>query len=374
MNNDLGLIGKYPRALRVQLALLVSILVAGSMIIFALRAMQQETERISAAMKRQAIATAKNIELPSEDYLLNRDYYSLEKLLLRTAHFPSVLDIRVSNTHGEILGAVIHEPSAEPVPVYHQPILPVPIEKKVQILTDPEYMVIWQPIISGNLPLGWVRIQYSQEEIKQAQTKIWKENLLDNLFLVGLALGILMVFLRNPLKTIAEYTNFAEKLNKVSGEQLEINSNSQELRTLGSALNEASAKLHQQAETIKSALNDLEALKYAVDQHCIVSITDTFGNITYVNDKFCESSQYSAQELLGKNHRILNSGYHPSEYFHAMWETLSKGETWYGEMRNLKKDGGYYWVDTTIVPFMNNAGYRRKVTSNSARHPRSTQS
>ncbi len=91
--------------------------------------------------------------------------------------------------------------------------------------------------------------------------------------------------------------------------------------------------------------------KYALDQSAIISLTDQKGIINYVNENFCKISQYSEGELLGKDHRIINSGYHPKEYIKQLWETIGKGKIWHGEFRNKKKDGSFYWVDATIVPF-----------------------
>lgn len=131
---------------------------------------------------------------------------------------------------------------------------------------------------------------------------------------------------------------------------------------------------------LKSSLKELSDFQTALNAVSIVAITDKFGTIIYVNQNFCDISGYSRDELLGHNHRIINSGYHPKEFFIDLWKTISKGNIWKGEIKNKAKGGRYYWVDTTISPIMDGNGKpyqylairnditERKETEDKARH------
>jgi PAS domain S-box-containing protein len=213
-----------------------------------------------------------------------------------------------------------------------------------------------------NLPgnVNWVLI--SEVDRNEALAAVdwlasatWVLVLLTGIVAVGMGINLAR-YITLPIKQLAD-TSMAVSAGELD-QRVEV-TGGHEIRRLAEAFNHMLAvrQNHEKAleksnQEIRSALVDLAEQKFALDQHAIVSITDRDGNLTFVNDKFCAITGYSRDQLLGHNHRIINSNFHDTEFFSNMYQLIHSGAVWHGEVRNLTKGGDVFWLDTTIVPFM----------------------
>lgn len=345
--------------LNVQLVLLFVLLSATAMVVFTFYVAKQDAEQLSLNMQYQAQEYVANLSATAGNLLLTRDYTSIENLLMRFARLPNIRDIKVCDPTGKLVSHILKEPGGNPSPTYVAAILTVP-DTATQIMqfTD-KRMIVWQPIMLGNL-LGWINASYSLQEIADAKAQIWRTNALQGGIIIVITTGLLVFFMRRPIATLARYTGFAEQLDQCLGDHVAVDRRAVELEKMGEALNKASEKLKGQDNDIRNVLNDLEMEKFALDQHCIVSITDLNDVIIYANEKYCARSGFTKNELIGQEQMALSTCAGQCTTLDKLQHTITEGRVWHGEIESRAKDGRHYWLDTTVVPFMGAAGLLQK--------------
>lgn len=315
----------WPRTLKLQFALFISLLLAASMLIFTLRALHDEVEHITSNMKLQAKVLANNLAATGADNLLRRDYTAIEQLLFRSIDFPGVQAIQISDTTGKLLGDVVRINNEEAEARYGRPPLKLPATAEASIYFMTDKMIIWQPIVLGDL-LGWVRITYSLDDIAAAEQRVLRNNIIMGAIIILLALVSLIFYLRRTTQTVERYTTFADSLNETQGEQIAVSESSVELEHLGKALNGTSMRLHEQKLAIKTVMAELERLAAFPEMNPnIVLSMNKKGEVQYLNPHGemmlakLELQQSHMSLMLPNNYKdIINRCLHDDETVHAV--------------------------------------------------------
>ena len=249
----------WPHKLALQLALFFSLVMAISMTFFAWDLAKEQVEQAKSDKELQAKVLAKNIAAVSAVHMISFDYSSIEQLLLRTIEFPGVNSIQLTDTKGKLLGDITRLAGGESDIKYGRSPISVPIRIKASIIFNKESMTVWQPVILGE-HIGWVKIVYLLNEIKQLQNNIIFEAAIEIIIIIILSVILLLIYIRRSTSTIKGYTDFADNLNEIKGETVEVSRNAVELEHLGHALNNASSNLYEQSLRIRTAMTEMERL------------------------------------------------------------------------------------------------------------------
>lgn len=282
-NKNLFLKLMWPRKLRLQIALYVSLLLVLSMSGFLWHTANEHIKSITDNMRLQAKALANNISAVSAVHLLSHDYSSIEQLLERAIEFPGIHKIQLSNVDGKLLGDITRTDDGSVDIKYAQPNLTLPEIIGGSITFDNELMIVWQPIILGEL-IGWVKITYTLKTIVERQSSIVKGFVIEGSIIIILAVLLLLFYLRKSIRTIERYTNFSDGLTVVKGKQVAVDASSVELEHLGVALNTASNSLYENKLRITSTMTEMERLvAFPEMSPNIVLSMNLQGEVQYLN-------------------------------------------------------------------------------------------
>jgi len=275
--------GIWPRRLSAQLVLLFSLMLAVSMAFFTYLMLKELVGNITSTMKMQASVLANDISATGANFLLQRDYTSIEQMLLRSIDFPGVIGIQVCDSSGKLIGDVTRRPGETPEVHYGEPHLQVPAEAVASMEYEKTRMLVWQPVILGDL-LGWVRVTYNLQDVLDAEKTFWQTSAINGAAIILLALVFLGGLIRRPLLSVEQYTEFAGKLVEMHGKKIPVDRFSIELERLGEALNDASVRLEEQGRTVNNSMAELEKLAaFPENNPNVVLSMDAEAGITYMN-------------------------------------------------------------------------------------------
>ena len=308
-----------PKRLSTQLALMLFVVMSISAFSFIYVLLNEEIERITTLKNEQSLALARNITVTISNSLLVRDYVSMENNLLRAAEFPGVLELQITDLSGRRL-ADVDKRAGGPRIVYDRPAITLPGDSEHRVQMYGTELIVLEPIVVGEV-VGWVVVHVDYQDIENTRVRVWKNEGIIGLVIIGLTVLLLVNLLRWPLTAVLNYTKFAGRLVLVqaTGEQVAVTDKSTELRNLGNALNNVSARLKAQNDEMTFAMEELERLAaFPENDPNIVASMNSAGDFLYLNphgSQLLERLKLKPKDL----HQLL-----PKQHMEIIQECLTR--------------------------------------------------
>lgn len=294
-----------PRRLNTRVILIVSCILLVTGVTSGWLTARNQTATLLADMRLNSAIMAGNFAESCARYLLVQDYAELETFLLKSAELSDIRRLRVCEPDGALVWDVEHNPGEPPLAKTGIRCIPPPLSRTATISTENDLLVIWQPIVAGNM-LGWLKADFSLSAIRKAQARTWENTLLLAMGWVVCSAFLIVLVLRPTVKSIGKLTAFSKQLDEQKGAQIEVTGQPLEIAELGASLNEASLKL---LATERQILNEREQLRKSEENYRQlldtiqegIWVIDSNALTSFVNPRMAEILGYTAGEMIGKH-------------------------------------------------------------------------
>jgi signal transduction histidine kinase/CheY-like chemotaxis protein/HPt (histidine-containing phosphotransfer) domain-containing protein len=285
--------------LNVRLAIMSTVLIISALTIFTYFSVEKEVDTLSAELNKQAAALAKNIAASTATYIVVKDYTSLESILVRSAEFPSVIDLQVLDHAGHTLGDVYKDNEGE-VETRYGMHYKVPDDATVRtMITEEMNMVVWQPVVLGDI-VGWVRTNHTLDRIQELRQEIWNHNLLVGSVVTLLTILILLIYLQKPMHLIKASAEFADGLDVYAGEKLEIKDTFYEINRLAAALNRTSLNLKAKNDALNEKIIEQQKFTEELERR----VLERTEELSIVRDEAVHANKSKSEFLANMSHEI----------------------------------------------------------------------